>query len=101
MTFEYDANGNTITKINGTGTTTYTWDTENRLTQVSKPGITASYKYDPFGRRIEKNMNGAITKYVYDNEDIIAEYDGNNQLIARRIKGSPMKKVVKRKYRVK
>jgi len=27
-------------------------------------------------------VNGTITKYVYDNEDIIAEYDGNNQLIA-------------------
>ncbi|MCX5719089.1 MAG: hypothetical protein NT055_03830, partial [Nitrospirae bacterium] len=37
---------------------------------------------DSFGRRIEKNVNGTITKYVYDNEDIITEYDGNNQLIA-------------------
>lgn len=84
VTFEYDANGNTVTKINGTGTTRYTYDSENRLTRVDLPnGDVATYKYDPFGRRIEKSVNGTIEKYVYDEEDILAEYDGNNQLIAR------------------
>jgi RHS repeat-associated protein len=54
---------------------------------VTKPGMTASYKYDPFGRRIEKNVNEAITKYLYDEEDIIVEYDGNNQLLTHYIHG--------------
>jgi RHS repeat-associated protein len=88
-TYSYNDEGNLTQKVSkSTGeTTTYTYDSENRLTQVTKPGMTASYKYDPFGRRIEKNVDGVITKYLYDEEDIIAEYDGNNQLIAHYIHG--------------
>jgi len=92
LTFTYDANGNMTSRVDSCGTTTYTWDSENRLTGISgfKPDcstLIASYQYDPFGRRIEKNINEAITKYLYDEEDIIAEYDGNNQLIAHYIHG--------------
>jgi len=82
--YSYDANGNLIQKTSKAtmATTTYTYDSENRLTQVSGPGMLVSYRYDPFGRRIEKDVNGAITRYVYDNEDIRLEYDGANQLVA-------------------
>jgi YD repeat-containing protein len=54
--YAYDANGNTTSKTDSTGTTTYSWDFENRLTQVTLPGSGGSvtFKYDPFGRRIEK-----------------------------------------------
>ncbi|MBI4356064.1 MAG: hypothetical protein HY597_06430 [Candidatus Omnitrophica bacterium] len=45
--------------------------------------MTATYAYDALGRRIEKNVNGAITRYVYDQEDILAEYDGTNTLQAK------------------
>ncbi len=88
LTATYDANGNTIGKVDSCGTTTYTWDSENRLTGISgfQPNcsaLSASYKYDPFGRRIEKNVNGIATKYLYDGEDILLEYDGNNQIVSR------------------
>ncbi len=43
----------------------------------------ARYKYDPFGRRIEKEVNGKISRYVYDEENIIAEYDGSGNVKAR------------------
>jgi YD repeat-containing protein len=33
-----DANGNTTSKADSTGTTTYAWDFENRLTSVTLPG---------------------------------------------------------------
>jgi len=42
--------------------------------------MVAQYKYDPFGRRIEKNVNGNITTYFYDGPNIIAEYDGNGNV---------------------
>jgi RHS repeat-associated protein len=92
VTFTYDTNGNMTSRVDSCGTTTYTWNSEDRLTGISgfKPDcstLVASYKYDPFGRRIEKNINGVITKYLYDEEDIIAEYDGNNQLVAHYIHG--------------
>ena len=38
VTYTYDANGNTATKTDSTGTTTYAWDFENRLTSVTLPG---------------------------------------------------------------
>jgi len=49
----YDYNGNTATRTDSTGTTSYVWDFENRLTSVSlSGGGTVYFKYDPFGRRI-------------------------------------------------
>jgi len=41
-------------KTDGTGSTSYTWDYENRMTSVILPGSggTVSFRYDPFGRRI-------------------------------------------------
>jgi YD repeat-containing protein len=33
-----DYNGNALTKVVGSNTTTYAWDFENRLTSVTLPG---------------------------------------------------------------
>ena len=56
----YDANGNTLSDASGK---TYTWDFENRLTQVVKPGVgTTTFRYDPFGRRIQKSGPLGTTK---------------------------------------
>ncbi len=54
--YTYDYNGNTTSKTDSTGTTNYSWDYENRLTSVTLPnsGGTVTFKYDPFGKRIQK-----------------------------------------------
>ena len=87
FTYTYDANGNLATKTskaNPTQITTYTWDAQDQLVQIDFPDATnATYKYDGLGRRIEKNVNGTITRYVYDGEDIFLEYDGTNTFVAR------------------
>ena len=87
FTYTYDANGNLETKtdkINPTQVTTYQWDAQNQLIRIDFPdGATATYKYDGLGRRIEKNVNGTITRYVYDGENILLEYDGSNTFKAR------------------
>jgi len=61
----YDYNGNTTAKIDSSGTTTYSWDPENRLTSVALPasGGTMTFKYDPFGRRVQKSGPGGTTNY--------------------------------------
>lgn len=83
-TFTYDKNGNLTSKTTASGTTTYTWDTDNRLVRVDLPGGgVVTYRYDPFGRRIEKNSNGTVTAYLYDGNDIILEMDGAGQTMAR------------------
>jgi YD repeat-containing protein len=89
--YQYDSNGSLTRKIRSLAdgtiiTWSYTCDYENRLIKAEKDsdGViikTVTFKYDPFGRRIEKKIekvvNGAqVTKtytYLYDNEDIILE----------------------------
>ena len=86
FTYTYDASGNLATKTaKGNGAlTAYIFDTQYRLVQIAFPDETmASYRYDVLGRRIEKNVNGVITRYVYDGYDIVLEYDGSNTLAAR------------------
>ena len=59
-----DANGNTLSDPSGKS---YTWDFENRLTQAVVPGTgTTTFKYDPFGRRIQKSGPLGTTNYLYD-----------------------------------
>jgi RHS repeat-associated protein len=72
----YDANGNLTSQTDASGTTTYTWDTRNRLMAISGPGVSASFIYDALGRRISKTINGVTTQYQYDGIDIIAEIGG-------------------------
>jgi RHS repeat-associated protein len=80
--FAYDANGNLTSKQDKSTSalTTYDWDVEDRLVAVHTPTQTVTFRYDPLGRRIEK-AGSTITRYLYDQEDIIDELDGMNALI--------------------
>jgi RHS repeat-associated protein len=82
--YSYDSNGNLTSKTEkATGTvTTYGYDYENKLASVTSPGLSAQYQYDPFGRRIQKTVNGVTTKYAYDGSDIVTQYDGAGNPIA-------------------
>ncbi len=48
---------------------------------------TAEYEYDPSGRRIKKKVNGYATRYLYDGGHVIAEYDGNHNLLRKFVYG--------------
>nr|WP_237143823.1 MULTISPECIES: RHS repeat-associated core domain-containing protein [Pseudomonas] len=75
--YDYDAYGNLIRERRGTGqklVTEYRYDCQHRLIGVSLPGgSTASYKYDTFGRRIEKTVDGHTTEFLWQGERLIAE----------------------------
>ncbi|POR70853.1 hypothetical protein BKM30_09120 [Pseudomonas syringae pv. syringae] len=79
--YEYDAYGNQIRERRGTGqklVTEYRYDCQHRLIGVSLPGgSTASYKYDAFGRRIEKTVDGHTTEFLWQGERLIAESADN------------------------
>ncbi len=89
FTYAYDANGNLIEKrplacpsppAPCLSSTVYSYDVENQLIKIqhmadSTQHIETTYRYDGLGRRIEKAVNGVITRYVYDNEDVVALYD--------------------------
>jgi RHS repeat-associated protein len=88
-TYTYDKNGNTSTKVDSSGTTTYAWDYENRLTSLTLPGSggTVTYKYDPFGRRTQKVGPSGTTNYIYDGANVIEEVDGTGTVLARYSQG--------------
>ena len=83
--FTYDNNGNTTSKTDSTGTTNYTWDFENRLTQVTLPGSggTVQFSYDPFGRRIKKVSSAGTSIFVYDADNLIEETNSAGAVAAR------------------
>jgi YD repeat-containing protein len=85
VSYTYDNNGNTKTKADATGVTTYNWDFENRLTSVVLPGAggTVSFKYDPFGRRVQKSSTTGTTDYVYDGANILEEVNTSGTVLAR------------------
>ena len=77
-TVAYDLNGNLISKTASNGaTTTYTWDASNSLTGITGPNLTANFRYDGLGRRIEKIVNGDSVQYLYDGQQAIAEIRGS------------------------
>ncbi len=88
VTYTYDANGNTLTKTAPNGMTTYTWDFENRLTSVAtSKGKMASFKYDPFGRRIFKDSPTKTTIFAYDGDNIVEDLDLTGKPVARYTQG--------------
>ncbi len=89
VTYTYDSNGNTLTKVDSTGTISYAWDFENRLTSVTLPGSggTVSFKYDPFGRRIYKSSSSGTSVYAYDGANLIEETNAAGAVVARYTQG--------------
>jgi YD repeat-containing protein len=76
-----DANGNTLSDAQGRS---FTWDFENRLTQAVNPGVgTTTFRYDPFGRRIQKSGPPGTTNYLYDGDNLLEEVDNNGNVLAR------------------
>jgi RHS repeat-associated protein len=83
-TFSSDGNGNRATKTDSSGTTTYTYDYQNRLVRVDKPGGSyAEYAYDALGRRVRENVDGQIRLDWYSAEDMVLETDATGADIAR------------------
>ncbi|PYU38523.1 MAG: hypothetical protein DMG54_29860 [Acidobacteria bacterium] len=80
-----DSNGNTLTSVTGSNTTTYAWDFENRLTSVTLPGSggTVTFKYDPFGRRIYKSSSSGTSVYAYDGDNLVEETNSSGAVVAR------------------
>lgn len=66
----YDADGN----MTSDGTLSYTWDAENRLTEVRSNETTiVQNAYDFMGRRIQKATATATNQFVYDGWNLIQE----------------------------
>jgi RHS repeat-associated protein len=93
--YTYDDNGN----LTNDGTYKYYYDCENRLTDVNNQSNqqVASYEYDFAGRRVKKTVYGTpnvVTKYVYDGDRVIAEYNGGGSLLRSYVYGTGIDEII-------
>jgi RHS repeat-associated protein len=82
-TLSWDTNGN----LTSDGSTTFGYDTENRL--VSASGAkNATLTYDPLGRLYQVTSGGATTRFLYDGDRLIAEYSTTGTVQHRYVHGA-------------
>jgi len=79
--YTYDANGN----LTSDGINSYVYDAENRL--VSRSGG-VSLSYDPNGRLWQMAGPSGITRFVYDGDHLVIEYDGAGNLLRSYVHGT-------------
>jgi len=101
-TYLYDADGNLVQERNKASgeTKKYFYNSENRLTgyehyanEFTSVDQIAQYTYDLYGRRIQKTVNGIVTNFLWDEDNISLEYTDNNQPIRRYVYGVGMDNV--------
>lgn len=80
--YTYDGNGNQENTI----THQFEFDEENRVISVDN-GSTATYKYDPLNRRIQKATPTDTINYYYHKLRVIEERNENDQTLATYVYG--------------
>ncbi|WP_162238937.1 RHS repeat-associated core domain-containing protein [Methylobacterium sp. Leaf85] len=84
----YDSRGNLATDIINGVPWTYAYDAENRLVQASLgSGTVAKLSYDPAGRLKRSQAGGVDTRFQYDGDQLVAEYDASGTVLQRYVPG--------------
>ncbi|NPU93026.1 MAG: hypothetical protein HPY82_14050 [Gammaproteobacteria bacterium] len=78
--YQHDADGNRQTQGDGA---TFTHNEDNRLVAYTKGSTSATYSYDPYGRRIKKTVNGTTTWFLWNGSELLAEYNSAGTLQRR------------------
>lgn len=64
--------------------TRFEFDYTNRLRTIHRPdSSTVTYRYDPFGRRLSKTVSGLTTWFVWNGDQLVAEYEGSGDRSVR------------------
>jgi|APSaa5957512622_1039677.scaffolds.fasta_scaffold03975_2 RHS repeat-associated protein len=72
----YDGNGNTASD----GTNTYAYDEFGCLVGATTPTYSnIVYRYDAYGRRVEKNVDGTVERYVHDGYHVLADLNAADE----------------------
>ena len=72
----YDAIGNPLHD----GTWTYTWQNGRQLQKMQKAGVTAEFVYNADGLRVQKTVNGVVTKYTLHGKNVVHMTSGTDEL---------------------
>jgi RHS repeat-associated protein len=89
--YQYDENGNTVSKTTGTSQVRYYWDDEDKMVRV-EDSVVMNFKVDGLGFRRMKEVVGQYQRwFVYDLAasevpglaPLLAEYDESGNLVAK------------------
>lgn len=73
-TYSYDDNGNRLTRVDASGSYSYTYDALNRMTEESRPGhATTLYSYDAMSNLTSITAAGEQTLFTYYPDNIVKE----------------------------
>ncbi|PJJ59362.1 RHS repeat-associated core domain-containing protein [Hymenobacter chitinivorans] len=74
--YYYDAEGNLVRKRLSNGQQWhYDWDGAGQLTSVTRPdGYAVTFTYDALGRRLSKRFRGRVTRWVWDGNQPLHEW---------------------------
>jgi len=67
----YDANGSLVDDE----ANEYSWNARGQLTEIDG-AASATFAYDPFGRRTSKTIGEATTGFLHDGDNVVQEYSG-------------------------
>ena len=91
----YDLNGNTTQR----GTQHLTYDYRNQVVRVVGVNATTDFKYDPLGRRVQKNVisgsQSKITNFYYSGQQVIEERDGNDNVLNQYVYGNGIDEIIR------
>lgn len=74
VSYSFNDLGQTKTRSDNNGTTSYEWDARERLTQATLPnGQTVNYSYDALGRRTSRTVNSSTTSFLYDGQNVVLD----------------------------
>jgi RHS repeat-associated protein len=82
-TLGYEANGNLVSN----GGTSFAYDVENRLVSASGT-LATTMVYDPLGRLFQTSGTSGTRQFLYDGDELAAEYDGFGTMTARYVHGT-------------
>jgi RHS repeat-associated protein len=85
LSYEYDCDGNLISKTGPDGDWHYKWNGHGMLVEVTRPdGVRVQFEYDAFARRTARRVMSAdggvrrTTKFVWDGHVVVHEIDSES-----------------------
>lgn len=85
-------NGNAC--LTGDGTWTFTYSTDNQMLTAVKTGTSLAFKYDPFGRQVEKSVGATKTRFYYSGLQRLGDYSSAGALQTRYVYGLALDEVM-------
>lgn len=73
----YDNAGNLLTRHKTSDSLALFWNALGQLDSARRNGVVTRFKYDAYGRRIQKASGGTTTNYLLDGDVTLVELDGS------------------------